>query len=574
MGNKVKVLPKITEKMVEILGMALLCLLLIAPLSFAADPIVEGLKKYPVSVRGENLDVPLLFRAIARQAGITIYVADNITDKISIEMNGRTLYDVFRLIVEAKRLRYFEKDGFIFIQKEEDFRSGTINVGTERLCAKFGRAGDHLEQLTPLLSKSGSITVADRGNCLIVIDLQEHLDKVKNMLGELDKPVPQVYIEARIVVVSEEAKRRLGVKWGFSDQYSDGLGKITADSAIDLSVKNNANLVVGYLRKNLDLNLELQALQEDKLAHILSSPRILVLDGKEAEIKQGKEIAYVTQTDNTINTSFREANLGLKVTPKVLKNRYVVLELAVTNDSVSSTATGNQPTIDTQEISSTLFLEDKQTVVIGGILLQNKDNTKQRVPLLADIPLLGNLFKNKDDASTRYELQVFITPTIVSMANDTPATPVAEVAAPAPAAAPLAAPAEKTVPPAAPSAATESNAEKSKETVPPAPAAAPPPTPETAPAVAKKTATPEKKFYYTVQVAGFRDKANANKLLGQLRSKGYTPFIAEQTSKKGQISYAVRLGTYEGWSVASKVAAEFDKNWAKPSALVLPTDGP
>jgi type IV pilus assembly protein PilQ len=143
---------------------------------------------------------------------------------------------------------------------------------------------------------------------------------------------------------------------------------------------------------------------------------VLVLDGKEAEIKQGKEIPYVTQTANTINTSFREANLGLKVKPTVLMDGYIILDVAVTNDSVDQTSSSTSGLlINKQAITTNLFLEDKVTVVIGGIVQQNKSRTNSKVPGLGDIPLFGNLFKNSDKANDQSELMVFITPRIVSM---------------------------------------------------------------------------------------------------------------------------------------------------------------
>jgi len=157
-------------------------------------------------------------------------------------------------------------------------------------------------------------------------------------------------------------------------------------------------------------------MQSDSLLEILSSPSVLVLDGKEAEIKQGKEIPYVTQTSNTINTSFREANLGLKVKPTVLQDGYIVLDVAVTNDSVDQTSTSTSGLlINKQAITTNLLLEDKVTVVIGGIVQQNKSNQNSKVPGLGDIPLFGNLFKNSNKLNDQTELMVFITPRIVNM---------------------------------------------------------------------------------------------------------------------------------------------------------------
>ncbi len=530
--------------------LATVLFLLTATPQAQAGELVESLKNHPATIRGENLHVPLLFRAIARQAGITIYVADNIEDTITLEVEERSLYDIFNLVISAKKLRYYEKDGFLLVQKEEDFKNIAENLVTERICTKYGKAEEYKEQLLPLLSKSGTLNPTDRGNCLVITDHKDSLAKISVLLGELDRPVPQVYIEARIVVLSDTAKRRLGIKWGFTEQIPDDLGNVTVSSNITQTVGHTANLVVGYVRKNLNINMELQALEEDQLARILSSPRILVLDGREAEIKQGKEIAYVTQTSDTINTSFREANLSLKVIPRVLKNRYIVLDVAVTNDSVSATTTGGQPTIDTQEISSTLFLEDAQTVVIGGILQENEDKTKQRVPFLSKIPVLGNLFKSKDNKDTRSELQVFITPTILTMDRDLNSPP-----------APAAGEDEKMTLPegAAPTAQITTSELSGKELQGPTAA------PETG-----ETTTPatEPQYLFAVQVASFRQEENAQKMAESLRANGYTPHVKKLTSEKGGTWYTVRLGEYPDRSSALSMAGKYKDKERKDAMIV------
>jgi type IV pilus assembly protein PilQ len=270
------------------------------------------------------------------------------------------------------------------------------------------------------LSSNGSITVSNRGNCLVIQDRAGNIPRLRTMLVELDQPIPQVHIEARIVSISNEAKKQLGIIWGYNNyrnaaELDAKINPITSSIALP-AVEPTTSLAFGFIRQNVNLNVELQAMQSDSLLEILSSPSVLVLDGKEAEIKQGKEIPYVTQTANTINTSFREANLGLKVKPTVLMDGYIILDVAVTNDSVDQTSSSTSGLlINKQAITTNLFLEDKVTVVIGGIVQQNKSRTNSKVPGLGDIPLFGNLFKNSDKANDQSELMVFITPRIVSM---------------------------------------------------------------------------------------------------------------------------------------------------------------
>ncbi len=383
-------------------------------------PLLEALKSFPASLRTENLQVSLLLRGMGRQAGINILVADNITDTINLDVEKLNLYEAFLVIMDAKQLHYYQKNNVIFVEKKADFQGEKRDLVSERLCTKFGNATAYVDQLKPLLGQSGSIIVTNRGNCLVIQDRGDNFPRLREMLAELDQPIPQVHIEARIVSISNEAKKQLGIIWGYNN-YRDAAalaGKINPiTTSADLSVSEpTTSLAFGFIRQNVNLNVELQAMQSDSLLEILSSPSILVLDGKEAEIKQGKEIPYVTGTSTTVNTSFREANLGLKVKPTVLQDGYVILDVGVTNDSVDQTTTSTSGLlINKQSITTNLFLEDKVTVVIGGILQQNKSHTNSKVPGLGDIPLLGNLFKNSDKFNDQTELMVFITPRVVNM---------------------------------------------------------------------------------------------------------------------------------------------------------------
>jgi type II secretory pathway component HofQ len=395
------------------LGYCLVLLLGLLPAATAAEgDLVERLKAHDSSLRGDNLPVPLLLQAIARQAGVNIFVADTIQDTITIQVGNLTLHDVFHLVMEAKGLHYSERNKVIFVEKAADYRQTPRDLVTVRLCTQYGNAADYLDHLKPLLSGHGRITVANRGNCLIVQEREETIGRIEQMLAELDQPIPQVHIEARIVAISQEAKRRLGIKWGYSNNRTDN----SVIAAADLSVAGPSSLAVGFIRDNLNLGIELQALQEENMLRILSAPRVLVLDGKQAEIKQGKEVPFVTQTDTIINTSFREANLSLKVIPKILRDDFIALDVVVTNDSVSlSTNPGSGPLINTQEITTSLLLEDNVTVVIGGIFSESSDNQQGSVPGLSRIPLFGNLFKNSEKQAERSELLVFITPTTMTM---------------------------------------------------------------------------------------------------------------------------------------------------------------
>ncbi|MFA7382160.1 MAG: hypothetical protein WC001_01780 [Desulfurivibrionaceae bacterium] len=384
-------------------------------------PLLDVLKNFPASIRTENLQVSTLLRGIGRQAGINILVAENITETINFDVENLNLYEAFMAILDAKQLRCYQKNNVIIVEKKAA-QGETRDFVSERFCTKFGNATAYVDQLKPLLGQNGSITVTNRGNCLVIQDRAGNIPRLRDLLGELDQPIPQVHIEARIVSISNAAKKQLGIIWGDVKYTRDNLPDKTTSlgAGINLPAKDpSTTLAFGFIRENFNLNVELQAMQSDNLLEILSSPSVLVLDGMPAEIKQGKEVPYVTGGTSLTpsNTSFREANLGLKVKPTVLRDGYIILDVNVTNDSVDEQSSQNSSgmLINKQAINTNLFLEDNVTVVIGGIVQKNKQYSNGKVPGLGDIPLLGNLFKNTSKSDEQTELMVFITPRIVNM---------------------------------------------------------------------------------------------------------------------------------------------------------------
>lgn len=385
------------------------------PLNSEKDKLIEKLRNKTTEIRGEQLEVALLLRAIGRQAGVNVIVDESIDDSISLDLSDTTLYNAFQLLMETKDLRYYESNNAILIERAEDFRKDQRDVIMVRLCARYGDIGNHVAELQIVKSPDGSLTVSRDGNCLVVRDHEDNVERIKELLTELDSPQPQVHIKARIVSMQKSVSRQLGIKWGYED-LSNSSGD-TFSAAVDLSVTDpTTQIVFGFIRDSFKLDLELSAMQEKEDLIILSSPRIVVLDGEEAEIKQGKEIPYESGSRENRTTSFREAVLSLNVVPKILQDKFVRLDLKVTNDSVDldNTNEDDQPLINRQEIKTNLFLEDGVTVVVGGILYKGSDYMNEEVPFLADIPWIGNLFKHRDELDETYELLVFITPTIIN----------------------------------------------------------------------------------------------------------------------------------------------------------------
>jgi len=332
---------------------------------------------------------------------------------------------------------------------------------SEYLQVNYAKATDMAalikSQNNSLLSARGSVTVDDRTNTLLLQDTADRLTDIRRLVATLDIPVRQVLIEARIVVVNNDFDRQIGSILGYTGVNKNGstglvtttgtaagtdqiMGSAltnlqTSNSVYPVSIptgssaanRYNVNLPVtspagsialGILGNNFLVDLELSAAQAETQANVISSPRVITANQKPATIKQGVEIPYQQSASSGATTiQFKEAVLLLKVTPQITPDNRIIMDLDVRDDSVGTVvvASGgvNVPSIDTREIATQVLVNDGQTVVLGGILqtTQREDDTK--VPYLADIPILGHLFKSTDHEDDRDELMIFITPKIV-----------------------------------------------------------------------------------------------------------------------------------------------------------------
>lgn len=380
--------------------------------------LLDLLRDKTATVRGENLQVNLLLRGICRQANVNVIVDESIpnAETISLDLVNVSLYDVFQVVMDAKKLRFHESNKTLVVEKVDALKKDQRDLVMVRFCPSFGNVAQYLKELEVVKSDIGTMTVSGDGNCLIVKDHEENVGRIKKLLADLDRPAPQVHIKARIVTMEKSVSKQLGIKWGYNELTRAPANTLNATT--DLAVVNPAtNILFGFIRDNWTLDTELSAMQEKKQLRLLSSPRIVVLDGQKAEIKQGKEVPYETASTANIasTTSFREALLSLTVTPRILHNDFIRLDVKVTNDSVdpSQATKSSQPLLNKQEIQTNLLLEDGVTVVIGGILAKDSDLGSKEVPWMADIPVVGNLFKNTDELEKTYELLVFLTPTII-----------------------------------------------------------------------------------------------------------------------------------------------------------------
>jgi type IV pilus assembly protein PilQ len=311
------------------------------------------------------------------------------------------------------------------------------------------------------LSPRGSISFDRRTNTLLVIDIPQRVAAVKDLVHLLDKPVDQVVIEARIVIATESFARELGAKFGISGKNNNVYFNNTVANNVafedSVAKANNANsavpppnplqsptlphglnfnkpstligagsLALSLLNGGYALDLELSALQTEGRGEVISNPRIVTSNQKEAVIRQGQEVPYLTITGSAAGSSqvpqvqFKEALLELKVTPTITNDGRVFLNMNVKKDEVSGftdTGFGTVPNIAKREVNTAVLMEDGQTVVIGGVYEFKDTNELSKVPFLSDIPILGNLFKNRNHTKSKAELLIFVTPKVMRVAQ-------------------------------------------------------------------------------------------------------------------------------------------------------------
>jgi type IV pilus assembly protein PilQ len=332
---------------------------------------------------------------------------------------------------------------------------------SEYLQVNYAKAADLAalikSQGNSLLSLRGTVAVDERTNTLLLQDSADKLTDIRRLVATLDIPVRQVLIEARIAIVNDDFTRELGVRAGYTGITSNGANGVgivggsleatdlglasaltnvaagqgpypidipTGDAA---SQRYGVNLPVGspagrlafmLLGSDYIVDLELSAAQAEGRGEIVSSPRVITSNQKEASIEQGVEIPYQQSASSGATTvEFKKAVLALKVTPQITPDNRVILDLSVKKDSVGQvivTSGGvNVPSIDTREITTQVLVNDGQTVVLGGILETERRESETKVPYLGDVPVLGRLFKTTRKENDKRELLIFVTPKIL-----------------------------------------------------------------------------------------------------------------------------------------------------------------
>ena len=421
----------------------------------------------------QDIDVRSVLQLLADTSGQNIVVSDSVTGNLTLRLQNVPWDQALDIVLRTKGLDKRREDNVIIIGPTEELAAREkaalaarkdlqelSPVRTEFLQVNYAKVSDLAKLIKAagskesMLSTRGTLSIDERTNTLLVQDTAERLADIRRLVQTLDVPVRQVLIEARIVVVNDTFERDLGARFGVTSARtngSNGLLAVTGNGAgadtmtgsalanltaglpatpvttpalanryqVNLPVATPAGtLGVSLLGGSYLVDLELSAAQNEGRGEVVSSPRVITANQKQASIAQGVEIPYQeSASSGATTTQFKKAVLSLKVTPLITPDNRVILDIDVSDDSVGSlvqSATGGTvPSIDTREIITQVLVNDGQTVVLGGILETTKTKSSDKVPYLGDIPILGHLFKTTTDVNNKTELLIFITPKIL-----------------------------------------------------------------------------------------------------------------------------------------------------------------
>ncbi|ENP2075275.1 DNA uptake porin HofQ [Klebsiella michiganensis] len=397
--------------------------------------VVAAKKDLPVSLVVDDAPVSQVLQTLAELKQKNLVVAPDVSGTVSLHLKEVPWLQALRSVIDSAGLALTQQGSVLYVHTQAWQKAQQLQLEAEKakrlqnlplqghsVTLHYADAEDLAKAGEKLLSARGHMMVDKRTNRLLIRDDARHLPALKAWAREMDVPVGQVELAAHIVSMSETSLRELGVKWSLADASSPlGSGKLTTLSS-NLAVgdaSTRAGFNIGRISGRL-LELELSALEQKQQVDIIASPRLLASHMQPASIKQGSEIPYQVSSGESGATSveFKEAVLGMEVTPTVLHHDRVRLKLRISENTpgqVLKQENGEALAIDKQEIETQVEMKSGETLALGGIFAQKNKTSRDGIPLLSDIPWLGQLFRRDGKDNERRELVVFITPRILAV---------------------------------------------------------------------------------------------------------------------------------------------------------------
>ena len=400
-----------------------------------------------------SVSVRTILKLLAEFSGTNLVIDSKVKGEVTLHLKNIGWQQALDILLQTQALtkQAISNGWFVSTQQEylqrqqalqraQAYQQSLAPRFTQLVPIRYSQALDLAQLLkeksTAFLSPDGGVAVEKRTNSLWLRDTKENLQQIEKIIRQLDKPIAQVAIEARIISIDHNKAQELGARFGLASSMEQAVldtkhpidkhitPSLLSHLSMDLPFSNHAKLARGLsmglhlmqLSKNILLDLELSALENEGGAQIIASPHLVTADQQLAHIEAGEDIPYQGKSENgAISVVFKKAVLALNVTPRVMPNRRVLLDLEVKQDQPSNFTVLDIPAIKDRGIKTQVILNDGETIVLGGIYEQATSERVQRIPFLGSLPVIGSLFSIRANGSRRNELLIFVTPTILSV---------------------------------------------------------------------------------------------------------------------------------------------------------------
>ncbi len=409
-----------------------------------------------LSLNFQNIEIRAVLQIVADFADLNLVASDAVSGTITLRLKDVPWDQALDIVLRTNGLDKRVQGNVLLVAPAADLadqeRAALENkqeiaelapLRTELIKVKYANAAEIVglfssaggagseDSPSGIVSERGSVIVDDRTNSIILTETQSRINQLRSLLDQLDIPVRQVMIEARIVKASDSFKREAGIRWGTAGeitwgdspngiQYGSSIETLGATPAENLIVDlgtgsgKTGGIAFGLVNNDLLLDLELQLFESEGIGETVSRPTIITSDKSTASVNSGSQIPYQSDTGGGATaTAFINATVGLTVTPQITPDDRIILELDVTNNSRGDPTPGGPPAIDTESIQTQVIVNDGETLVLGGLYQTRTDLSQLKTPVLGDLPLVGRLFRNSARTNDKDELLIFITPKII-----------------------------------------------------------------------------------------------------------------------------------------------------------------
>ncbi|MDH2433614.1 type IV pilus secretin PilQ [Pokkaliibacter sp. MBI-7] len=420
-----------------------------------------------ISLTLQNVDVRRVLQLIAESQNKNVLISDGVQGEISVNFQKVRWDEALDMVLRSRKLSKREQGDIWLIgpaaeladyerqdleQKKQLEDLAPLEI--DYIQINYAKASDLVKVLetegtdtnkSRFLSARGSVTADPRTNILLVQETSDRLNKIREIVAKLDRPVRQVQIEARVVIAKDGFSKQLGVAWGGTSTKTSGSnslilggstdtivqranqlagndddvefpGALAVDMGLD-DVDSATSLALGFYNGSNLLSLELSAYQSDSKIEIVSQPKLITTDGKKALIESGTEIPYQTVQNDEVSIEFKKAVLSMAVTPQITPDNRLIMDLDISKDSKGETLSDGNFAIDTNHLQTQVLVNNGETLVLGGVFEVNTENSVIKTPFFGDIPYIGRLFRKTVNSEDKAELLIFITPKLVSDVN-------------------------------------------------------------------------------------------------------------------------------------------------------------